>query len=220
MEISVKELQTILNRIISKRERPGISLPWVLASSELHNLGFCSHVEPNPSPRCSWAGQAPTAFLSPAHPTSLSDCFHHLAGPCSLCPSAGAQCCSRSGVADKHHSMKEKPTPLKKIHPRAGPSGIEQNEAGFTPPFPPPCAQPRAATPDLPFAPASDLLPRCSLSPEPSPLALLWGPWQTPALPWPPWPHVRTASVHFCLALTPFHLWLFRGRDTADGTPA
>lgn len=58
LEISVKELQTILNRIISKRERPSSSPPCVLTSSKPQNLGFCSHIEPNPSPWSLWVGEA------------------------------------------------------------------------------------------------------------------------------------------------------------------
>lgn len=51
LEISVKELRTILNRIISKREHPRRPLPAprpAPAPSGLRSLGFCSSTEPNP----------------------------------------------------------------------------------------------------------------------------------------------------------------------------
>lgn len=59
LEISVKELRTILNRIISKREHPRRPLPAprpAPASSGLRSLGFCSSTEPNPTLCSSWVG--------------------------------------------------------------------------------------------------------------------------------------------------------------------
>lgn len=136
-------------------------------------------------------GEAPTAFLSLAHPPFPP----RLLPPSCLTLFSMPKCwdpvCLEAELLTSTIVRRSRPPSSRRYTP--GPVWVALSRTRLA--SPPSVHGQGQPPPDLPFAPTSDLLPRCSLSPEPSALAPLWGLRQTPVLPWPPWPHVSAAFV-------------------------